>query len=270
MEKKLILTALGAFGFGAYVGWAITADIYENRFAEERRQYDELIEDKTEHIWHLQEHIERTWAATTSSNDSESINSNVSKETYPYDPNQISILDPVEEETPEPLSEADDQVPEGETPEETRTNLQKLIDSYTPSSEENENFTRLVESAEEYDKAPPFVIPRPTYAWDEEGENYEKITIMYYPNDRVVLDDDDEPIGDVARLIGWRNLTKFGGESEDPDVVYIRNRQMMTDFEVIKEESQLPLHVKYGMEKEEFRANRAAGLIKLRQEDDDN
>lgn len=279
MEKKLVVVALGAFGFGALVSWAITADLAENRLIAERESFDEIIRKKTNHIWVLQDRIEHDWAIKNKKDEPET------------DPNQTELIDvkqwgveaPIKTlETPymEALVTEDEEepnvdsitgvVPEGETPEETKSNLQSLIDAYTSKQDQNKEFEAIVENTNEYDNAPPFVISRNNYAWDEEGENYDKITLTYYPRDRVLLDDEEDPIEDITRIIGWKNLNRFGSESEDPDVVFVRNRRMATDFEVIKEESQLPLHVKYGMEKEEFRANRAAGLIKLRQEDDDN
>jgi len=249
MQRKLFVTALGAFGFGALAGWAVTADIYEKRMKQETAQLDELVANKTEHIWALQDRIEYLTRNDEAANG---------------DPNQISTDELIE-------TQGEIELPEDETPEETRTNLQRLIDTYTADPDAQEEFVNMTTQSTEDDNAPPFVISRATYAWDEEGEHFDKITLTYYPRDRVLLDDEEDPIKDVVRTVGWRSLSQFGGESEDPDVVFIRNRRMETDFEVIKdEETPLPLHVKYGMEKEEFRANKAAGLIKFRQEDDDH
>jgi len=264
MQKKLIAVALGAFGYGAALGWAITADINERKLKEEREGYDWLLKEKTEHIWALQQRIEHDWATR---NEFTTVVDEV-------DPNQTELMDIYVHESNEPIKTVVEVTPDvdvspvEETVEETRSNLQKIIDTYT-STEDSKTFVDMMEHAYEDDNSPPFVISRSDYAWDEEGENYTKITLTYYPRDRVLLDDEEDPVEDVARTIGWRNLNHFGGISEDPEVVFIRNRKMTTDFEVIKEEGQLPLHVKYGMDKEEFRANRAAGVIKLRQEDDD-
>jgi hypothetical protein len=266
MQSKFVVAALGAFGFGALVGWAVTADIHENQFKRERADYDSMLGEKTEHIWALQDHIERTWSAS----------SKVVTTDVPFDPIQASTdqlefndvtVGPTQDE---PVVEDDYEVPEGETPEETRSNLQKLIDAYTANQDTVDEFVDIA-SPSASGKSLPSVISKGTYAWSEEGDSFEKITLTYYPRDRVLLDDEEDPIEDVANTVGWRNLSQFGGESEDPDVVFVRNRRLETDFEVIKEETRpLPLHVKYGMEKDEFRANRAAGLIKLRQEDDDH
>lgn len=269
MQNKLVVTALGAFGFGALMSWAITADIYELRLDKEHEGCDDLIANKTEHIWALQDRLDNPpkeapdysdWGVIDSTpTETETISTET--EAIPTeDPNQMSFTD---------MSDSDGIISIVETVEETRSNLEKLIDTYTADQDTKAGFVDKATNSIEQDKVPPFVISRATYAWDEEGEHYDKITLTYFPNDRVLLDDEEDPIEDVAATVGWRSLSQFGGESEDPDVVFIRNRRMEVDFEVIKEENKsLPLHIKYGMEKEEFRVNKAAGTIKLRREDE--
>lgn len=156
-----------------------------------------------------------------------------------------------------------------ETVAEARSNLLNLIDRYIPNEEEAENFVRHAAPAV-LDKTPPFVISQQTFAYDDEedGAHYDKITLTWYPGDRVLLDDQDELVEDVAGTVGWKNLSQFGAESNDPDVVFIRNRRMKCDFEVVREEeSPLPTHVRYGMDKTEFDTYKASGLIKFRPED---
>lgn len=242
MRSRIIYSALG-FGVGTLVGWAITADIYEKRTREERASYDEMIRDKTEHIWALQDRLD-----------------NPVVEVPQPEPERVQAEVPQVEAVEEPIDE---------TVETTRSNLQSLIDMYTADEVAQSEFSQQVAVAVEQENSAPYVISREKYAYDEEGHYYSKITLYYYPDDRVLLDDDEEPIADVARHVGWRNLSRFGDESGDPGVVFVRNDKLESDFEIVREEdTPLPLHVKYGMEKEEFRANRAAGLIKLRQEDE--
>jgi hypothetical protein len=51
-------------------------------------------------------------------------------------------------------------------------------------------------------------------------------------------------------------------------VVYIRNWRMETDFEVRREtETAPPAHVRYGMDKETYNANKVAGTIRFRDGD---
>lgn len=258
MRREIIYSALG-LGVGTIVGWAITADIYEKKWKEERAGYDYLLKNKTDHIWALQDRLE-------------AINNAILNKHAPPEENAEGPLEEEPEvEQPTLEFEESNEIPEGETVETTKSNLQSLIEMYTADPEAQAEFAEVTSTvvSQESNNSQPFVISREQYAYDDEGQYYSKITLKYYPRDRVVLDDEEEPIDNIPGYIGWRNLSRFGDESGDPEVVFVRNRNLETDFEIIKEEeSPLPLHVTYGMEREEFRANRAAGLIKLRQEDE--
>ena len=76
-----------------------------------------------------------------------------------------------------------------------------------------------------YDK--PYVI-RP----DEFGEldDYETISLTYYA-DKVLTDENDEPIDDVDDIVGLDSLETFG-EYED-DSVFVRNDRMRVDYEIL-------------------------------------
>ena len=192
------------------------------------------------------------------------------EETDDSDPNVVLI--PTEELTPEQVEEElreEGIIPEGETLEETRSNLQGIIDKYTASPEERDEFVAAVLEPPSQKDAAPYVITKEDFAWGEdEGSEYEKKTLTYYPGQRLLLDEDEEVLDNVPLYVGWRNLQRFGDESGDPDTVFIRNRKLRTDFEVVRElEAKPPLHVAYGMDRETFRVQRAAGLIRVRPED---
>lgn len=157
-----------------------------------------------------------------------------------------------------------------ESEEQTRTNLQELIARFVPNEEEQEAFVAHAQTAATVDRRPAFVISQETFAHDEEGEHFTKVAVLYYPNDRVLLDDNEEPIEDINMAVGFKNLNRFGDESHDPDVVYVRNPRMETDFEVIRQEpdKELPLHVRYGMDQATFETRRASGLLRLRPGDE--
>ena len=270
MQKKLVAITAGSFGLGALISWAVTADLHQKRHISTMEGTLKIIDDKSEYIGHQAGYIQYLQGVVNE------LKNNTSDKEISIDPNQAT-LDEADEETVvnivteiiQPEDEEESEIPPDETPEETRSNLQKLIDDYTANPDNSEELMRIVDQAVESDKSPPFVISRETFAYDEEGEDYSKITLTYYPRDRVLLDEDEDLIDDLPTTVGWRNLSMFGGESGDPDTVFIRNRRLQTDFEVLKEEEQrLPLHIQYGMEKEEFRVNKAAGLIKLRREDE--
>jgi predicted RNase H-like HicB family nuclease len=281
MQYKLIATVAGAISYGALVGWAVTADYYEQKLADSKATNNGLrdaLYEQTQGYRHPD-------AVTAKPFDSETIEFESIIDFPPEDDLrelEDSIVEGLKQESEAEKApggvaseqhgtgdEEDAVVPEGETPEETRSNLQSLIDQYTADEDDVDRFIRHASEEQKQSNDPPFVISKEKYAWDEEeGDDYDKVTVTYFPNARMVLDDDEDPMEDVARTLGWKNLQRFGDESGDPDVVFIRNRTMMTDFEVVRdEENELPLHVKYGMPREEFETNKAAGLIKFRPED---
>lgn len=173
------------------------------------------------------------------------------------------------------IDDDEDVIPPGETEIETKRKLQDLISQYAADPEAGEYFTsptrKIAKHAEE---VPPFVISRDKYAWDdEEGDEYAKLMVTYYPRERLLLDEDEEPVDgkDVDVMVGWRNLAPsapWGAESGDPNVLFIRNRRLCIDYEVVKnEEDDPPIHVRYGMSKDVFEANKRAGHINFEDED---
>lgn len=285
MQKKLIAVAVGAFGYGALLSWAVTAD----RFEQQLKADDETInvlrtrlrtlkrEQFVQNNTYVTQHIP---AGVGTEGYGIRLDPDDSGPTIVQDGDGTLRTEELQGENPrrDETSEVDETggeeeeegiIPEGETPEETRSNLQSLIDQYTANPDDRDTFVNLAHQEVVQTNTPPFVIPKDKFAWDEEeGDEYDKVTVTYYPHARVVLDEEDEVMEDIAHVLGWRNLSRFGDESGDADVVFIRNRQMRTDFEVVKdEESPLPLHVKYGMGKDEFEVNKAAGTLRLRDED---
>lgn len=80
----------------------------------------------------------------------------------------------------------------------------------------------------------PYVISFEEFC---EGEdNHDKITITYYAGDGILVDEEEEIIEDVERLVGEDNLiNKFGEGSDDPDVLYVRNERMGIDYEIVRQ-----------------------------------
>jgi hypothetical protein len=77
------------------------------------------------------------------------------------------------------------------------------------------------------DEAPYVITP------EEFGEKdgYETITLLYYYNNDIVTDDNDEPVEDLEFTIGPSALDRFG-EYED-DSVFVRNDKLKADFEIL-------------------------------------
>lgn len=261
MRGKLIVAVAAGMGYGALVGWAVTADYYRRKLREKDEHIDAMRRypiGKLLSVVETDEGVEVT--AELRDIPQEEVLFELEKT-----PGEKSHDEDVTDE-----KEGDDEVEEFDEAktEAIRSNLQNIIDTYTANPDDRDVFVERA-SLSVHDRTPPFVISRAKYSWDEEeGDEYDKVTVTYYPRERVILDDGDEVMEDVNNVIGWRNLNRFGDESEDADVVFVRNRRLMTDFEVVRdEESELPLHVKYGMGREEFEVNKAAGTLRLRDED---
>lgn len=252
MHGKMIAIAAGAVGYGALVSWAITADYYERKLALKDEYIEELRRRPIGRLLSIIENDRGITADAVLFDDAEKSPEETS--------DGESVTD--EKEGEDESSEVDEAQTEA-----IRSNLQQIIDTYTADPDTQTEFIdRAVRS--EVDRTPPFVISREMFSWDEEGEEYEKTTITYYPAQRILIDEEEEVIEDVANVIGWKNLNRFGDESGSADVVFVRNRRLRTDYEVVRDEDNpLPLHVKYGMPREEFNVTKAAGLIRLRDED---
>lgn len=247
MRVKIISAAAGLIGYGALVGWAVTADRYEQKMKSNQKLLGDIIDKKSRELEAAKSLLlERE--GSEAADQEEGVQAEI--------PIEVTSEDG-ENEDDEPVDEA--------KIEETRTNLQRIIDQYTSDPDRVEEFVETAQTFET-DLTPPFVISRKLYAWDaEEGDDYDKITLTYYPRARILLDDEDDVIDDVANVVGWKNLSRFGDESDDGDVVYVRNRHLRTDFEIVRDtENQPPAHVRYGMSKDEFETNKAAGLIRFR------
>lgn len=261
MQMKHVSAMAGAFGYGILVGWALTADHLENKFnsrIETLERRVDLLRDRTlvaEGKAYAYDKL-----LLESDETAPPVGSNVSDQPEPAETDLENAPGGVTDEASG--TDEDDGI-SGESERETRTRLQGLISTYTDNPDDRDDFVNTG-TAFERDDTPPFVIPVAKYAHDEdEGDMYLKITLKYFPRHRVLLDDEEEPVDDIPNTIGWKNLRQFGGESNDPDTVFIRNRRLHTDFEVIKdEENELPLHVQFGLPRETYRAQRAAGLIK--------
>lgn len=79
----------------------------------------------------------------------------------------------------------------------------------------------------------PYVIH---YDERDEMEDYDVTTLTYFEGDDVLSNERDEPIPpeDRERLVGEKNLERFGHGSNDPNVVYIRNDVLELVYEVLK------------------------------------
>lgn len=77
----------------------------------------------------------------------------------------------------------------------------------------------------------PYIITKDEFFNEESG--FDQVTVTYFDEDGVLIDDKDEVIPDVNLTIGEDNLAQFGHGSEDPNIVYIHNDKLTLEFEVI-------------------------------------
>lgn len=70
--------------------------------------------------------------------------------------------------------------------------------------------------------------------FSEEHDDWQKLTLVYFEGDEVLVDDKEIPIREVLNTLGPQGL-KFGLASEDEHIVYIRNEHLEIDFEVTRD-----------------------------------
>jgi hypothetical protein len=104
------------------------------------------------------------------------------------------------------------------------TNVFRSADSELPSPE-------IVEEVAARSHRMPYIISQDEFLANESG--YPQVTITYYEGDEVLADDRDEVIENPDVNIGMKNL-RFGHRSDDPNVVYIRNDKLKTEFEACR------------------------------------
>lgn len=280
MNRKLVFTSAGCFGLGALVSWAVTADYHERQARRNRAAFRRIIERQGQMIEKLETDPTRNVVDILDEGMKTRQIDEVEQHSLSLDPKPNAFGEPVhiieDEKSPEGTASEtpveDDDVVDEVVYEEQRSNLKEMISRYVANEAEADHFVHTASPTLLVTYDPPFVISQAVFAWDpnDEGNDYEKTTIKWFENDRVLVDEDDEAIeqDQINSIVGWKNLNRFGDESGDADVVFIRNRRMMTDFEVVREiEEPLPTHIRYSMGKEEFRIGKAAGIIKIREED---
>lgn len=87
--------------------------------------------------------------------------------------------------------------------------------------------TTTTKKEEEKSVARPYII-NPVYF----GEEYETVSLNYYA-DGVLTDDMDEPIDDVASVVGTDFMTHFG--EYEKDSVFVRNDERKIDYEILRD-----------------------------------
>ncbi|HEY2455624.1 MAG TPA: hypothetical protein VGI71_24015 [Scandinavium sp.] len=76
----------------------------------------------------------------------------------------------------------------------------------------------------------PYRISRSVFSESPVGT--QQLAITYYAGDKTLVDDKDEPVLEVSRIVGALTPLSFGGISEDPHICYVRNEELEVDFEI--------------------------------------
>lgn len=271
MRYKLIIGGISLFGAGALLGWAFTADIYEQRelesvdreTAEEVKKVRQYLEAQSTQKAPVEQETFETYSGEKLTSE-ELIEK--ARKVYNVDYlEDVAVDDVVEEEYVE-YSESDVKA--------MRTHLEDTIAQYTGKGgveleNETDFWVERHHPSEVDNDTPPYVISDGAFFQDKDFQHFDKVEMVYYPEFRLVLDDALEPIEwkTVGRIVGWANLNQFGGVSGDTNTLYVRNHKLGVDY-CLEQRVGVPLpdHVMYGMSKDEFDARVAAGLLKVGKE----
>jgi hypothetical protein len=137
----------------------------------------------------------------------------------------------------------DDSTPVEDTPPSLR-----VIES-SPSVRYSDDWDYEVELANR-SKDVPYIIHRDEYFNNETP--YEQITLTYYEGDDVLADSNDTPVDDQDAMVCLGNLGKFGHGSGDPNVVYVRNDELMLEIEIVHSDGKFATEV-HGFSDDELR-----------------
>lgn len=95
-----------------------------------------------------------------------------------------------------------------------------------PQSIEEEDAARSADA--------PYVLDIDEFMNSEVG--YTNMTVTYFVQDGVLVDESDDIIEDIENWVGHYNLNRFGHRSNDQRIVYVRNERLEFDLEVIRDE----------------------------------
>ena len=126
------------------------------------------------------------------------------------------------------IAEESSELPEKieDDPETEEVEYKNLANNYNTITNENNNEEKGGNNMAEG----PYVIKPEEF--DTVG--YDVVSLTYYA-DKVLVDEDDNPIEDIDYLVGEDSLDHFG-EYED-DSVFVRNDDLKTDFEILLDEA---------------------------------
>lgn len=208
MTTERIWGLIGTFGLGFIVGRVITKKQLTDTLNEKlRNKVEETLKSDDRKVWEYKDPKTRLGRAELETRE-DGLLIRILEETSKSDDRKVSekIVSNMEYDVPEP----------------------KKIYTVTPEDEEAiqvRNKKDLIYNISTDD----------FFNETEEESSYDKITLKYYTKDLTLTDDRDELIANPYSILGepGENL-EFGADPRDPDVVYIRNDKIATDFEILR------------------------------------
>lgn len=87
----------------------------------------------------------------------------------------------------------------------------------------------------------PYIIHRDEFTQNEVAHEQECLT--YFEGDDVLADRQDSPIDTIDETVGLDNLARWGHGSGNPNIIYVRNEEQATDYEVTRDGGSFTHHV---------------------------
>lgn len=111
---------------------------------------------------------------------------------------------------------------------EVQESLKKSIwDDHVPEEPEVDPLDKSLRTSDR-----PYILEEEEFF--ESDTEFAQQTLSYFEGDDVLLDDQEQPIRDIANVVGVENL-QFGlGTKNDQNVVYIRNEKLRLEFEITR------------------------------------
>ncbi len=129
----------------------------------------------------------------------------------------------IKNERPEPEPE-----PEPEPIPEETVSYEKIVSSYIPKEKEEPNMN----NAHQIDRAKLYLDPIRIIDEEQYGNGDYDIELVTYYEDGLLADENDDLFEDAEDIIGREALMRLQDPDDDVDVLYIRNDQMLKDYEV--------------------------------------
>lgn len=230
---KVLLGVLGGFGAGFGTGFFVHKKLNDIQFQEvSEEDFDKLLEDLPEDV--------RLLAAPSKSIDTSANKMEKLSQAMEAAGNDINKLNnalhgkspyiQADEDKKKEYSKMWNTVKDYSS-EENADNIPVEDDDFLESLESD--IVEEIAESEQPTKEPYLISLGEFY---EDKREYDKITIDWYDQDNVILDEREEPIDDIVGYIGCQVAELFDKppEDNDPDSRFVRNEKYGTDYEVIR------------------------------------